>query len=241
MDKLKLFFLLFLPLQLLGQDFPVSASFAHSNIVWDGTKLTFATTPAGNVAIPARSQGVLFQWGSLVAISPAALSGTDATYTAGQYPQGHIIYSPTGVYDYKWADIPFVNDTIDHITGFDARAGTGDICQYISAQGWVDGNWRLPTIHEYIRLLAEQPGVSYGGDFTSTLVTSGKPASNHYGYYQVPAGQELASGLRFPAGGYRKYYNGVADAVGKFGYVWSGSGYSGGDRYYIFVCGRRGV
>lgn len=63
----------------------VNNVWARSNIVWvskpndpnypEGGYLTFAVTPADNATIPANSQGVFFQWGSLVAISPHRFQG----------------------------------------------------------------------------------------------------------------------------------------------------------------------
>lgn len=230
---------------------------ARSNIVWDGFKLTFAVTQEDNNLIPVNSQGVFFRWGSLVAISPASLLGTNIDYIAGQYPSGHILYSPTGIYNYVWNNIPYISETTvapfdddrpteddfatyNSGTGFDATTGKGDICRYISAQGWVSGNWRLPTADEMTKLIAEQTSIS-NGDFTNTNITpngahnsSGK-GLNAYGYYQYVSGRWLGAGatsssgetnpiigVYFPAGGFRTA-SGSAGYAGNEGYYWSGT------------------
>lgn len=229
---------------------------ARSNIIWDGLKLTFAVTPEDNNSIPANSQGVFFRWGSLVAISPASLSGTNPAYIAGQYPSGHILYSPTGIYNYVWNNIPYISETVapfdndrptedDFATynsgaGFDATTAKGDICRYISAQGWVSGNWRLPTADEYEKLITEEYSIANNGGFADMHVTpnganndSGK-GLNAFGYYQHISGRWLGAGVTtssgetnpivgvyFPASGNR--LTGTANAAATFGYYWSGS------------------
>ncbi|NDV67127.1 fimbrial protein [Bacteroides sp. 224] len=232
-------------------------SWARSNIVWiednsypDGGYLTFAVTSADNITIPANSQGLLFQWGSLVAISPASLSGTTATYTAKKYPNGHIVYSSTGTYTYAYTSIPYINEittpfnntsktdddfsTYNGNTGFNASIGKGDICRYITSKGWVDGNWRLPTQSEYDQLLAEKTSLSNGGSFTDKIVAP-NTTKNHHGFYQPLSGRWLgigatssgnqtnpSIGVYFPASGYR-YTDGYARVAGQVGYVYSGS------------------
>ena len=241
----------------------IARQFARSNIVWDGSKLTFAVTAADNATIPANVQGVFFKWGSLVAVSPVG-----NTYAANQ-----ILFSPDGTTNYTWANIPYASETSgklgthgtdeDDFAGYDggsntngpgyATSGTnaniGDICRYISDQGWVQGRWRLPTAAEYDALLAEIGGseksVSNNGGFA--LLTNGMAPSgsnsygNHaHGYYQPLSGRWLGAGaavtsnrgteavpgsssVYFPAGGYRSYSNGGTSGAGGNGYGWSGS------------------
>jgi hypothetical protein len=150
--------------------------FARSNIIWDNaaSKLRFAVTPADNATIPASVQGLSFKWGSLV-----ALTGT-RTYTAASgayttYRPENITYSPSGNKNYGWTAIPFLEDLTgcsynngDYFAdyngglGYDATAERGDICRYISAQDWVTGEWRIPTIYEWYDLLAEATPVASG-------------------------------------------------------------------------------
>lgn len=145
--------------------------FALSNIIWipvpelsTGGILTFASTWSQHTKsrtlniegidvtidpIPASVQGLFFQWGSLVAISP----GIHINYSVD-----HVVFSPTG-FSNAWEDIPsiyateIINDYFDGYgpdgKGFNDSDNTGDICRYISDKGWVVGNWRMPTVDEY--------------------------------------------------------------------------------------------
>ncbi|WP_455666736.1 hypothetical protein [Phocaeicola sp.] len=211
----------------------VNSMWARSNIVFvpsddlekypEGGYLTFAVTPADNATIPANSQGVFFKWGSLVAISP---TGGNTIYMAGQLPNGHIVFSPTKKYNYAYTSIPYISETYAPFndygggddfatyngnTGFNVTSGKGDICRYISAQGWVHGNWRLPTADEFNQLRNE-PNVR-NGDFNN-IVLAPNNAYSGYGRY-VPlsgywCGTSTASsasnpsaGIYFPACGMR--------------------------------------
>lgn len=208
----------------------VPAEFGGSNIVWKDGKLIFSTG-ADDLSVDARAQGVYFQWGSLVAISPV-----------GTFSTSSILYKPT---EYTtaistWTDIPYINETTapfnDNVQtdddfadyngslGYDASTGKGDICRYISKEkGWVEGSWRLPTSAEQKALL-EAAGISpvnasyYGtpvGNFTT--VTS----SDANGLFQIPSYVQL-SGQFFLAAGYRGT-GGTVNAAGLTGYFWSGS------------------
>jgi hypothetical protein len=199
---------------------------AYSNIVWTGSKLTFAETPAGNATIPMYSQGVRFKWGSLVAVNPR-LDISENPYVAGQYPSGSVLFSPTGVYNYaSFAAIPYVSNyttapfnnadkneddfaTYNNNTGFNEGAGLGDICRYISSKGWVSGSWRMPTSAEQ-GVLLDRGIVEYGdmGHYVNDhLVPSGSNSygSHDYGYFQMGDnwfGYKLGStALAFPAAG----------------------------------------
>lgn len=187
------------------QQFPsIALRFARSNIVWDAanSRLTFATTEAENVTIPANVQGVFFKWGSLVAISP---TGTSANYNASQ-----ILFSANGTKNYTWANVPYINETIapfndsdlnsdDFATyngnsGYNASTNKGDICRYITAQGWVPSGerWRLPKQSELDALIAETTSVGNNGGFGS--ITSPNTPANVNGFWQVPSGRWLGKG-----------------------------------------------
>ncbi|NDV58279.1 hypothetical protein [Bacteroides sp. 519] len=233
----------------------IAARFARSNVVWDkaNQRLTFAVTPADNATIPANSQGLFFKWGSLVAISPAGLPSSyipdpldqnppdpQRVYTAEKYPSGHIVYSPTGIYTYDWESIPYVdstdgvfgnasgaeNDFIDYDgSGFCGSEGKGDICQYISSKGWVEGNWnwRMATANELHQLLNEEqykPINEPPYTWDSYRFFAPNIESNHYGYAQPAFGVWFGAGTRLaaneqnpeyamfvPASGYRTFYN----------------------------------
>ena len=235
---------------------PIAPRFARSNVVWDAAnnKLTFATTEAANGAIPANVQGVFFKWGSLVAISP---TGTSILYNANQ-----ILFSANGTTNYTWANIPYINETTGkfgtHGTdeddfdgynggtnmggpGYNALTNTGDICRYITDQGWVPSGerWRLPKQSELAALMAETTSVSNNGGFGLVGFSPNTP-SNVNGFWEVPSGRWLGKGaadaasrgteqvpggssVYFPVGGYRSYSSGYTNNAGYNSYSWSGS------------------
>lgn len=217
---------------------------ARSNIVWDeaGRKLTFAATQRDNQTIPASSQGVFFKWGSLVAISPV-----------GETYNPHILFSASDMTYNSWGSIPHVGETDGKFgpiysrerdsfenyndgsnilgPGYSSTSDRGDICRYISARGWVEGNWRLPTQQEYDELIAEIGGgegsVSNGkypisDPFMVTPNESNSYGSSYNGFWQPEPGRWLGEGatrdgvrgaaaelipggssVYFPAGGFR--------------------------------------
>lgn len=164
--------------------------FARSNIVLstDGNGqpiLTFAETEADNISIPSNALGLHFLWGSLVGMN----SYYDATvYSRPIDPNPASFFVPaeyTGTTSFMlWADLPrhtgssLDDKTLDDFkgtygaTGYDAAAGKGDICRYISDKGWVQGRWRIPTNYELTRLIAESPVKTPAGT----------------GFYGVPVG-----------------------------------------------------
>jgi hypothetical protein len=148
---------------------------AGSNIYWttaDGGKLTF-DAPAAVDAASQLKQGVLFKWGSLIGISPAYGTGDDAAYssTTPVYVPYFNSSSNKGWTTYvsgsspDWTDIlPVTDDVPDRrdvsYLGNDARntgsdyaywkAKKGDICRYISENGYgPGGNYRMPTSFEF--------------------------------------------------------------------------------------------
>ena len=243
----------------------IALRFARSNIVWDAanSRLTFATTEAENATIPANVQGVFFKWGSLVAISP---TGTSANYNASQ-----ILFSANGTKNYTWEDVPYIDETTGKFgthsideddfdgynggtntggPGYSAFANKGDICRYITAQGWVPSGerWRLPKQSELDTLMAEA-SVSNNGGFGNDGTSPNTP-SNVNGFWKVPSGRWLGKGaaasrgteqvpggssVYFPAGGYRNYNNGSTNNAGYYGFLWAGSSYSAAAAYYLLV------
>lgn len=235
---------------------------ARSNIVWNGTKLTFAVTKADNATIPAISQGVFFKWGSLVAVSPVDDYSTSSS----------ILFSPTGTTDYTWAAIPYIDNTdtdtrftsshttaeddfatYNSNTGYNATTGKGDICRYISDEkGWVSGSWRLPTADELKALYGTGMGnVAYGEtpweNQIFAPVGSNSFGDHANGFWQPSTGRLLgegatdsdtpanpAAGVFFPAGGNRNP-NGAARNAGNYGFYWSGSSYNATDAYDLDV------
>jgi uncharacterized protein YjdB len=221
---------------------------ARSNIVWiadsskpEGGYLTFAVDPTDNATIKANVGGLFFKWGSLVAVS---LVGN--TYGADQ-----IIFSPTGSKNYAWTEIPslsgytappFDNNvqseddfaSYNNGTGFNETAGTGDICRYISAKGWVQGKWRMPTGKEFNDLTAGGKAVWSGSTWANVTVPAGN--NNEYGFYEFASGYFLgdgatasdnranpAKGVSIPVASYRRVYDGGQTSAGNYGSYWTGS------------------
>ncbi|NDV85001.1 hypothetical protein D0T87_23975, partial [Bacteroides sp. 51] len=113
--------------------------------------------------------------------------------------------------------------TYNSNTGYNASTGKGDICRYISAKGWVEGSWRLPTSAEqqtFLEASGKSPVNSsfYGtpnGTFTAFTV------SNVNGLDQISSYVQLLD-QRFPASGHRSI-TGDATNPGSGGFFWSGS------------------
>jgi hypothetical protein len=232
-------------------DLKKATLFAYSNIVWNGSKLTFATTPAENATIPADAQGVFFQWGSLVATSPVGSS-----YTAAQYPTGSVLFSPTSLDDYSWGNLPYIDETsapfnnnvtteddfatYNSNTGFNTATKKGDICRYITSMGWVSGSWRMPKNSEFDALVAERTPVAYGSWAYISNAPSGSNAYGNYayGYYRIGSGKQMGTdlSLNFPATGERYYSS--CYGTGTYGCLWSGSSRSASAGIYLaFVNG----
>ena len=171
---------------------PLASMFARSNVVLRSGMLTFAVTEEDNRAIPAWSEGVLFKWGSLFALSPAGVPYAPGTV---------IVYNPnTGAFNpilwgdqlagwdqirYAHPDFGFTATTTGddadafksyNTLGFDSGTGIGDICRYISSRtggkGWVQGDWRLPTYAELEALYQETfVRTAKSGTFTDLTAT----------------------------------------------------------------------
>jgi hypothetical protein len=138
-----------------------------------------------------------------------AIAVLGGDFTAGQYPSGHILFSPNGNYNYTFPNVPYANETSapfdnsidedDLVTfgsgaGYDVAADKGDICRYISSQGWVSGSWRMPRNSDFSTLIYTS-AVTNGG-FDQTLPTGTEAA---YGRAQQIMGINFAAGLFMPA------------------------------------------
>lgn len=197
----------------------------------------------------------------MVAISP---TGTSANYNASQ-----ILFSANGTKNYTWANVPYINETIapfndsdlnsdDFATyngnsGYNASTNKGDICRYITAQGWVPSGerWRLPKQSELDALIAETTSVGNNGGFGS--ITSPNTPANVNGFWQVPSGRWLGKGaatagtsrgteqvpgvssVYFPAGGNRGNTDGSLYNAGRYAYSWSGSSEGTVNAYDLYV------
>lgn len=219
--------------------------FAWSNIVYKDGKLTFSTGP-DDTSVDPRVQGVFFQWGSLVAVSP---EGND-------YGASRFIFSPSGTKYTSWKAVPYADnksgtgtndarfesshgmkeDDFDGFgpggKGFNATTNVGDICRYISARGWVEGNWRLPTGDELKVLANLKPS---GGWTTAEGNPSGGLGSADQGWGGTSGKGYTINSQFFPAAGYRRTMDGVLISVGIYGSFWSGSSSSSSEGYRMDV------
>lgn len=224
----------------------IALEFAKSNVVSmdNGATATFAGTEQDyeNKGIPANMQGLFFKWGSLVGTGS---QGTDNVNASVWFNKTGTIYS-------TWNSIPYASSGFDYTgtydrdafinfnngTGFNAGAGTGDICRYISAMGWVSGNWRIPTAEEWVMLWNEtlNHGIGYGVTITSENV------NNTYGRYLTQGGIWYGAAVTasinnaavvdqnrkappegtvfLPASGFRDPDSGKSKGPGSFGFYW---------------------
>jgi hypothetical protein len=205
-----------------------SGTWAYSNVYLgaDGNP-TFAVYADDTKA---QYQGLHFHWGSLFGISPSELP-TNTTY---------VVFSPSeyeGTTVSSYADIPYMteakerNPNLDQFattygsTGYDAAAGKGDICRYITAHGWVSGRWRMPTSTE-LQNYYKQGSVATGS-------FSAIPGTNTDGTTGISQGYYFGTGAEqrfFPAVGYRSV-EGVLNRVGIYGTYWTSSPFNNGNAY----------
>lgn len=193
---------------------PIAEMFARSNIVSKSGILTFAVANEDN--IPAWSQGVLFKWGSLVAMASAG-----NPYA----PSAHVVYCPPGLNSSGWKGglegwdmIPYAHpnfgftttsqtgDDVDAFkeqpnnTGFNESAGIGDICRYISSgtggKGWVEGKWRLPTYAELKQLNDETGATARMGSFSNMMkILDANPGNYMNGSFNPESGWFLGANV----------------------------------------------
>lgn len=131
--------------------------FALSNVVYveeDGVgKYTFAEDVEDLARIPANAQGLYFKWMSLVGVSGTGANGSE--FNAAE----HIPFKNFPGYggdpalnNVTWSKIPYLWENAlkpSDNPKSNVAAGTGDICQYISAQGWVKNEWRMANNYDY--------------------------------------------------------------------------------------------
>jgi hypothetical protein len=239
--------------------FKMNVVIAGSNIYWDTGRGCLTFDAPGASLNNQRKQGVFFKWGSLVGISPAGakesvISSTTKVYAA-KYDNNTDTWGWENPNTFSYADnslIPWLdNYTISMQTGFvssrfntylmdDERndatywgAKTGDICRYISENGYgpSDGNmYRMPTAFEYgakndwITGYAF-PGWTFTGSFTETYSSNAEGTTVMDSYASHGSVTFPASGHRFPG----LYHSGL------YGEYWHGSifqkGYGAG-----FLC-----
>jgi hypothetical protein len=223
----------------------ISTGFAASNIYWNGRYLTFDAVPDGDNT---RYQGVFFKFGSLVGISPVGDDDSNIKVYVPNYNSGispswddnqTISSSQFGI----WTGIPHEqggsgSDRTVNWVAADAQntpdmwdAYTGDICRYISENGFgPGGKWRLPTSAEF-GPAAPGWGPSTGWEKIDGANGTGEDSWINNNEDESPDGKRItirSGGRRMapiqsfvPASG-RRSSSGLG-FVGSVGYYWSGS------------------
>jgi hypothetical protein len=224
--------------------------FAGCNIYWTGSKLTF---DAAGTTTNQNYQGVFFQWGSLVGISPARTSSS-VSFAAGSTP----IYVPTynsttpsssswtatnaTAKGWTWTTIPYVStspSTFDRTSSYlnDADRNTtamwtaykGDICLYLGATGAAPSGYRLPHSEEFGSTSgnwSESTAISGWlrvGGATWTSNNSQQDGYSNGRYNGLTTGGSFKTGTIFPASGYRVFNSGAISWTGYLGYYRSAS------------------
>jgi hypothetical protein len=239
----------------------LSTHFAGSNIYWDQTlnagagALTFK--PYGDKTNE-KYQGVFFQFGSLVGISPAGnfgVSTTDLYVPAYNASTQTSTWNKTnaGNHGWTWTTLPYITTgTADSRTNFqviDAAQNTpamwgdyqGDICQYITKTQSFSGNYRLPVSIEFGASTSGWPNTFSKGQWQQVNV-NGWPVINTN---QADGTQIINDGANFvrtadgrviffPAAGIRDSAAGAQYNSGKTGYYRSGSTDAAGG-YYLDI------
>ncbi len=244
---------------------------------------TSSTVTGTVPAIAANVQGLHFRWGSLVGITSDSSNAAFNGGTSGVAPSSVVFwpaeYAPNvpgrWVFDYNGmsatGQVPYIDDTEIGTNsvgsaqyafagypggagpGFDAAAGKGDICRYISEMGWVKGRWRMPTTAEIAALLNETPIGNNGravGSWDGATVT-GTGSVNRYGYFSELGARLVGAGVTgfelgsnslpnpgprrvaFPAAGWRSGYDGRLYDPGHYAFHWSATASSFFDFAYV--------
>jgi hypothetical protein len=236
------------------------ASFAASNIYWNGRYLTFdavANADSSNT----RYQGVYFKFGSLVGASPVGDGYSNIkiyvpAYNGGISPSWDGTKTVASKFG-DWENIPCTEDGSssdrantwvtddDRNTPAKWSAYIGDICRYISENGFgPGGKWRLPTAAEFGPSTEYEWGASSGWEQVSGK--NGNSASSWNTNNDDPSpdgkrtsirsgGRHIATQNFFPASGmrdYDMYFQGPIN-VGSNGYYGSASTRNSSDSYYF--------
>lgn len=200
---------------------------AGSNIYWNGSKLTFDETPAGDSDL---KQGVYFKWGSIIGLPSAsgaasgkcfvpsynAASPKSSTWEYKAYTYDNI-YCFDGLLTSPSNDRTntFLNN-LDHNSDAFYQTYKGDICRYLSKTGAVSGNWRMPTSEEW----GSASDYTKQGKFELTTITNLNGTAIMGSYVTYTSIDDKA---RFPASG---YFIIGGHAAGQGCHYWTASGFS---------------
>ncbi|GHT84679.1 hypothetical protein FACS18947_2470 [Bacteroidia bacterium] len=203
------------------QEEPLRLHWAGSNIYYDATlkHLTFADY---NDKSKEQYQGVYFQWGSLIGITPVGPYSATNTVTYQKGVEAAAADAPA------WNAIPHVTAPAtpygrveNYLTeiAHDPGNDIGDICKYLTELGYAPAGkrWRMPTSAEF----GEASDYGNVGATPWPAVTS----VNADGTDLFANGKQLRklNTPFFPASGYRYYSSGALNGVGQYGYAWSSS------------------
>ncbi|MGL5228436.1 MAG: hypothetical protein ACRC77_09650 [Bacteroidales bacterium] len=188
---------------------------AGSNIYYDGSKLTFDDVPVGQRSPNEHKQGVLFKFGSLIAIGPSSHNEAWSPYPP-DYPLNSKVMDVTATTP-TWENMTYSGITEVTIpaglnTGGDpyllrvhnVANKVGDICKYLTDKGWAPGaaqgvKWRMPTYPE----VKGQTYVYEGTNWTPLVLDN--PGKMYDGNYEFESGVYLpTSNVFYPTSGSRK-------------------------------------
>lgn len=205
---------------------------AGSNIYWDGTKLTFDDVPVGQRSLNEHKQGVLFKFGSLVAVGPSSHNDAWNPFPPN-FPLNSKVLDPT-VASPSWSNtdydlIPQISVPAGVNTGkapyligmHNESAKVGDICKFLTDKGWAPGadkgvKWRMPTLPE----MKQQIYTYEGTDWTPLVLDT--PGMMYEGTYELESGVYLpSSNVFYPASGSRKF--GTMNNTRYYGDYWLSS------------------
>ncbi len=211
---------------------------AKSNIIMlPNGELTFATTWEENAEIPANVVGLLFKFGSLLGLNCDSDGGANVTWNSS-----HIVFVPQGhnnVYTLL-SQIPLFDETTGAVgteddflntwpdKGYDIASGLGDICRYISDQGWVEGRWRTPRPGEINEVVALGRTAQGSWDIPTLTNPTGYGTAPIYSGYMTggkqtgPITQPDPEVVFLPAAGQRSS-SGQYQYFGRWGSYWGAS------------------
>jgi hypothetical protein len=173
-------------------DLRKGSAFAYSNIYWDGSKMAFDVTDKGNQGY----QGLLFEWGSLVGVSPAGNWQNNYTkvYKAGE--------TTSSTYP-DWKEIPYWDRySYGNTVGAPKLAELmGDICTYINPAYRLPKRGELGPIGDWT--MGGNNNSVYGNAEGTTNLLNG---SNNWGW----AKNSMTGDVTLPASGYLYPPNGSA-------------------------------
>ncbi|GHT61649.1 hypothetical protein AGMMS50239_13030 [Bacteroidia bacterium] len=223
------------PYDTVEQEEPLRLHWAGSNIYYDSGlgHLTFADY---NDKSKEQYQGVYFQWGSLIGISPVGAYTTGNTVTYQKGVEAAASAAPL------WTDIPrpgtdppgtIYDRALDskYLTelAHDTASNIGDICKYLTELGYAPKGkrWRMPTSAEF----GEASDYGNAGAASWGAVAT----VNADGTTAFANGMQLRKSNTpfFPASGFRTFSTGALDTVGVDGFAWSSSPSNSGSGFFL--------